>query len=135
MVSCPRRGSNRTAIPPGAWNGSASAPLVCASGHPADATTVLLRLLAESGANLCYHDDFDWPGITIANGLFARFGVGPWRYDAAAYRAAATTAGAKLQGRPVQAVWDSQLTEAMLTLGRKIEEEQVLPSLLADVAV
>jgi uncharacterized protein (TIGR02679 family) len=57
--------------------GSASAPLVCASGHPAGAATVLLRLLAASGAHLLYHGDFDWPGITIANGLFARFGVAP----------------------------------------------------------
>ena len=41
---------------------------------------------------------FDWPGITIANGLFARFGVGAWRFDAAAYRSAATNAGSKLKG-------------------------------------
>jgi uncharacterized protein (TIGR02679 family) len=114
--------------------GSSSAPLVCASGHPAGAATVLLRQLAESGANLRYHGDFDWPGITIANGLFARFGVGPWQFDAAAYRAAARSGGSLLRGRAVQAAWDSELTEAMLTLGRKIEEEQVLASLLADLA-
>jgi uncharacterized protein (TIGR02679 family) len=114
--------------------GSSSAPLVCASGHPAGAATVLLRQLAESGANLRYHGDFDWPGITIANGLFARFGVGPWQFDAAAYRAAARSGGSLLRGRAVQAAWDSELTEAMLILGRKIEEEQVLASLLADLA-
>ena len=114
--------------------GSASAPIVCASGHPAGAATVLLRLLAASGAHLLYHGDFDWPGITIANGLFTRFGVAPWHFDAPAYRAATHSGGSKLRGRPVQATWDADLTEAMLTLGRKIEEEQVLPVLLTDLA-
>jgi uncharacterized protein (TIGR02679 family) len=109
-------------------------PLSVLSGHPAGAATVLLRLLAASGAHLLYHGDFDWPGITIANGLFARFGVAPWRFDAPAYRTVARSGGSKLRGRPVQATWDADLTEAMLMLGRKIEEEQVLPLLLADLA-
>ena len=52
----------------------------------------------------------------------------------AAYGTTARSGGSKLRGRPVQATWDADLTEAMLTLGRKIEEEQVLPVLLTDLA-
>lgn len=113
--------------------GAASAPIVCTSGHPAGAPTLLLRALAAAGAVLRYHGDFDWPGIAIANGIFRRFGVVPWRFDAASYRAAPSGA-AKLRGAPVQACWDPALTEAMLALGRKVEEEQVLPDLLVDLS-
>jgi uncharacterized protein (TIGR02679 family) len=114
--------------------GGASAPLVCASGHPAAAATVLLRMLAESGARLRYHGDFDWPGIAIANGIIGRFEAVPWRLDSSSYRAAASSGGTKLRGRAVEAIWDSDVSEAMRTIGRKIEEEQVLPTLLADIA-
>lgn len=113
--------------------GSASAPLVCASGHPAAAATVLLRMLTESGARLRYHGDFDWPGIAIANGIIGRFAALPWRLDAGSYRSAARSGGARLRGRAVEAIWDSDLTETMRMIDRKIEEEQVLPSLLADL--
>jgi uncharacterized protein (TIGR02679 family) len=114
--------------------GPACAPLVCASGHPAGAVTLLLRMLASSGAQLRYHGDFDWPGITIANGLFERFGVSPWRFDAHSYRAANHRGTTALRGPPVNASWDPALTEAMLERGRKIEEERVLPALLTDLS-
>jgi uncharacterized protein (TIGR02679 family) len=114
--------------------GTSSAPLVCASGHPAGAATLLLRSLAESGALLRYHGDFDWPGIGIANGIFARFRACPWRFDAAAYRASAHSAGSALRGHRVEASWDPDLSDAMVAGGRKIEEEQVLGALLADLS-
>jgi uncharacterized protein (TIGR02679 family) len=113
--------------------GALTAPLVCANAHPGAAATVLLRQLAAAGARLCYHGDFDWPGITIANGIIGRFGAHPWRFDAGAYRAAAARGGASLRGRPVMAAWDPCLTEAMLEVGVKVEEERVLGDLLADL--
>jgi uncharacterized protein (TIGR02679 family) len=68
--------------------GTASAPLSCANTHPGPAATVLLRQLGATGARLRYHGDFDWPGITIANGIMARFGGLPLRLNASAYRSA-----------------------------------------------
>jgi uncharacterized protein (TIGR02679 family) len=113
--------------------GGRTAPLVCANAHPGAAATVLLRQLVAAGARLRYHGDFDWPGITIANGIIGRFGAHPWRLDTSAYRAAAL-GGARLRGRPVAAAWDSRLSDAMLEVGVKVEEERVLGDLLADLA-
>jgi Protein of unknown function C-terminus (DUF2399) len=95
---------------------------------------VLLRQLGAAGARLRYHGDFDWPGITIANGIAARFGALPWRLDAGAFRSAADEGGPALRGTPVTATWDPALTQAMLELGVKVEEERVLDDLLADLA-
>jgi uncharacterized protein (TIGR02679 family) len=114
--------------------GTAAAPLVCANAHPGAAATVLLRQLGAADARLRYHGDFDWPGITIANGIIARFGARPWRLDALTYRSAAMTGGPRLRGSPVTATWDPALTEAMRELGVKVEEERVLDDLLADLA-
>jgi uncharacterized protein (TIGR02679 family) len=114
--------------------GARTAPLVCANAHPGAAATVLLRQLVAAGARLRYHGDFDWPGITIANGIIGRFGAHPWRLDTGAYRAAAALGGASLRGNPVTAAWDPHLTDAMLEVGVKVEEERVLGDLLADLA-
>ncbi|HET8640711.1 MAG TPA: TIGR02679 family protein, partial [Pseudonocardiaceae bacterium] len=73
--------------------GARTAPLICANAHPGAAATVLLRQLAAAGARLRYHGDFDWPGITIANGIIGRFGARPWRLDSGAYRSAAALGG------------------------------------------
>jgi uncharacterized protein (TIGR02679 family) len=115
--------------------GSVAASLICANTHPGAAATVLLRQLGATGARLRYHGDFDWAGITIANGITARFGALPWRLDASAYRSAAGEDGPPLRGRPVTATWDPALTRAMLELGVKVEEERVLDDLLADLRV
>jgi uncharacterized protein (TIGR02679 family) len=114
--------------------GARAAPVVCANTHPGAAATVLLRRLVAAGARLRYHGDFDWPGITIANGVIGRFGARPWRLDADAYRsAAAELGGPRLRGGPVTATWDPGLTEAMLAVGVKVEEERVLDDLLTDL--
>src|SRR2546425_870164 len=76
--------------------GACSAPLVCSSGDPAGAATLLPRSLAQSGAQLRHHGDLDWPGLSIANGIFARFGARPLRFDAAA----AHSGGSALRGPP-----------------------------------
>ena len=114
--------------------GARTAPLICANAHPGAAATVLLRQLAAAGARLRYHGDFDWPGITIANGIIGRFGARPWRSRQRRLRSAAALGGASLRGRPVTAAWDPRLTAAMLEVGVKVEEERVLGDLLADLA-
>jgi uncharacterized protein (TIGR02679 family) len=91
-------------------------------------------MLTACGAHLLYHGDFDWPGIAIGNGIIGRFAAAPWRLDATNYASAASSGGSKLRGRSVEAIWDSDLSEAMRTIGRKIEEEQVLAELLADLS-
>ena len=113
--------------------GQQCAPLVCTSTHPAAAATILLRVLAEAGAVLLYHGDFDWAGITIANGIIARFGARPWRLDTSAYRRAADSGGQRLRGRPVLATWDRDLGTAMQELGVRVEEERVMAELLNDL--
>lgn len=112
--------------------GASCAPLVCVLGYPAAAATVLLRQLAVAGADLRYHGDFDWPGITIADLVLRRFGAGPWRLDETAYRTAAM-GGRPLVGRPRATPWDERLSAAMSEVGVQVEEERVLDDLLADL--
>lgn len=115
--------------------GSSCPPLVCTHGQPGAATMRLLRALTEAGAALRYHGDFDWGGVRIANVLFDRLTVTPWRYDTASYRTAADAHPlAALTGAPVAARWDAELASAMTGLGVKIEEELVLDLLITDLA-
>lgn len=79
--------------------GASCAPLVCGSGHPGAAATLLLRMLVSAGATLRYHSDFDWPGVTIANGMVERFGALPWRMDAGDYEAGLRSQGIETKGR------------------------------------
>lgn len=95
----------------------------------------LLRSLVAAGGRLRHHGDFDWGGVSIGNVLYTRLPVTPWRFDAAAYRAAATTRGGReLTGPAVTARWAPDLTGAMRELARCIEEELVLDDLLDDLA-
>ena len=48
--------------------------VVCTQGQPAVVVTALLSSLGAAGAELRYHGDFDWPGITIANALIGSYG-------------------------------------------------------------
>jgi len=127
--------------------GPACPPLVCVNGQPSTAALRLLTSLTASGARLRYHGDFDWGGVRIANLLRSRVPWQPWRYDAAAYRAAvagAAVVGAvsgavsptpgTLTGQPVDASWDAELTAAMIRHGTRVEEELVLDTLLADLS-
>ena len=117
--------------------GPGCAPLVCTDGMPAAAQRSLLTQLAQAGAALRYHGDFDWPGLTIGNHMMAEHGASPWRFGAADYEAAMR--GAPLLGRPlhadvVQASWDDSLTAAMHKALRAIDEEMVAEALLKDLA-
>ncbi|WP_426443383.1 DUF2399 domain-containing protein [Bradyrhizobium genosp. P] len=75
-----------------------------------------------------YHGDYDWPGISIANYVIAKYGAVTWHFSAADYVAAAKSApqlAIPLSGRPVIASWDADLTTAMIKTGIKIEEEAI----------
>jgi uncharacterized protein (TIGR02679 family) len=122
-------------------------PLVCVGGQPSAAGWQLLDLLAAGGTEFRYHGDFDWGGIRIASAVRQRVGQGrshwrPWRFDRAAYEAAATAALAvqaaarlpRLAGEPVATPWDPGLAGAMARHAVRIEEELSLDTLLADLA-
>lgn len=110
-------------------------PVVCTSGEPNTVVAAVLGRLAASGAALLSHGDFDWPGIAIINRLVGRFGVAPWRMDAASYRAGMGHHGARLAlwGSVVDACWDPGLTATMAEVGVAVHEEAVLSALLGDV--
>lgn len=114
--------------------GTECPPLVCLNGHPSTAALRLLTLLVADGAHLTYHGDFDWGGIRIANTLHERFPWHPWRFDAPSYQSAlATVTGGTLTGRPVDAAWDPALRPLVEQHGTHIQEELVLPELIADL--
>lgn len=112
--------------------GAAGGPLVCVGGQPGIATLTLLRMLADGGATLRYHGDFDWPGIRIANHLASRIPVRPWRFDEAGYREVAIR-GSSLSGDHAVPSWDPGLGRAMAEIGRAVEEEGVLDDLVEDL--
>jgi uncharacterized protein (TIGR02679 family) len=115
--------------------GEDCAPVVCVEGMPTTAAFTLLERLAEGGALLSYHGDFDWGGIRIANQLFARLPLRPWRYNEGDYTssAPATPSPIALSGAPVPAMWDAGLAGAMTARGIAVFEEQVLAILAADL--
>ena len=105
-----------------------AARVVCTAGEPNLLTLDVLRAL--TGARLCYHGDFDWPGIAIANRLIHTVGVRPWRMSATDYTAAARDGGPPLAGSPTTAAWDPGLADAMANRGVAVHEEAVLDQLL-----
>jgi uncharacterized protein (TIGR02679 family) len=115
--------------------GPACPPLVCTHGQPGAAVMHLLRTLAETGADLRFHGDFDWGGVRIGNVLFDRLPIHPWRFDAPTYRTVvAAHPGTALAGTPVAATWDPHLAPAMTELATKVEEERLLDTLVQDLA-
>lgn len=107
-----------------------SVTVVCTSGMPGVVTTDLLRRLRDSGADLRYHGDFDWPGIAIANRLTAQLGCRPWLMSASDYLVAVRPNGLALEGSEVRAVWDDDLSPAMREQGVAVHEEAVLDRVL-----
>jgi uncharacterized protein (TIGR02679 family) len=104
-------------------------PVVCTSGQPTLVVLDVLRALA--GAEMRYHGDFDWPGVTIANRLITEVGVMPWRMGAEDYVAALTPGRLPLTGASVEPAWDADLGAAMRHHGVAVHEEAVLETLLA----
>jgi uncharacterized protein (TIGR02679 family) len=114
--------------------GARCAPLICTHGQPGAAVMVLLRTLAESGAELRYHGDFDWGGLRIGNTIFDRTPARPWRFRTVDYRtAAARWAGRHLAGVPTPATWDTDLKAAMSDIGTAVDEEHVIDDLVGDL--
>ena len=107
---------------------TACPPVVCVDGHLGAAQRTILKQLKESGAELRYHGDYDWSGISIANYVIAKYGAVPWHFSAVDYVAAAKSApqfAIPHNGRPVIASWDADLTPAMIKTGIKIDEEAI----------
>lgn len=116
--------------------GACCAPLVCTDGMPAAAQRTLLLQLAAAGAQLRYHGDFDWPGITIGNVMMAQFHAQPWCFGAHDYRMAidqAASSARRLEGPGRDADWDTGLKDAMLKARLPIDEESVMATLLQDL--
>jgi uncharacterized protein (TIGR02679 family) len=110
-------------------------PLVCVNGQPSAAVVRLLDLLAAGGARFAYHGDFDWGGIHVGNRVRECVPWRPWQFDTAAYEGAlAGVTGGALAGRPADASWDAGLRPAMEHHGIRVDEELVLPDLIADLA-
>lgn len=115
--------------------GNRSLPILCTAGLPNAAAVALLTQLAGRGARLRYHGDFDWTGLRIANALYRTIQFEPWRFGTADYIQACERmlAAPEVGGNPVYAVWDSQLTGAMVERALCIEEETVIDPLLDDL--
>ena len=117
--------------------GARCAPLVCVEGRPSVAANLLLQELRNTGSELRYHGDFDWPGLAIAAPIIA-IGAVPWRYGGADYRD-----GLTLNSRPkrlpapagkVLTPWDDTLAQTMHDHLMAVEEETVLDRLLVDLS-
>ena len=118
--------------------GEHCAPLACTDGMPSAAQRTLLTQLAAAGARLCYHGDFDWPGVRIGNWVMRQFNAQPWRYQAQDYLAAAGEVDERrrvLGEDMCHADWAVELAAAMQACGRAIDEEARTKVLLADLMV
>lgn len=110
--------------------GARCPPMISLDGQLSAAPRTLLDQLAAASARFYYHGDFDWPGITIANGIIARYGATPWRYAAANYQPGD---GRALAGEAVEAHWDAALAARMRNAGIAVHEESQLDELIDDL--
>jgi uncharacterized protein (TIGR02679 family) len=114
--------------------------LVCTSGSAATVVLTLLDTLAATGCRFAYHGDFDWPGIALANRIIRRYRAQPWRMGAEDYEHLAARSQSEgipqlpLDGRPVDAAWDPDLTPATTALGVVLHEEVTLDLLVDDLS-
>jgi uncharacterized protein (TIGR02679 family) len=116
--------------------GTRCAPLLCTDGMPAAAQRTLLTQLAQAGARLRYHGDFDWAGLRIGNHVIRQYGALAWRFRVEDYVAAIQSTprpGRQLEGPESDASWDESLAPAMQAHRQAIEEERVADRLLCDL--
>ena len=112
-----------------------ASPMICTSGNPTTAPSLLIGRLLEAGAQVHHHGDFDPDGVAITARLHAR-GVVPWRMTAADYLtalAAAERDGVEL--RPISAPvpptpWDPELRRVVT---HAVDEERVMDGLLGEL--
>ena len=106
-------------------------PVACMSGNPAAAGMALLGRTV-----VCYHGDFDWPGIAIARRILDR-GARPWRFGRDDYVNAVDHLPAdnrlSLSGRAQATPWDEELGAAMAAADVAVHEEAIVNLLLADL--
>ncbi|MFC9248746.1 TIGR02679 family protein [Streptomyces sp. NPDC057136] len=115
--------------------GPACPPLVCTSGWPNSAVILLLDRLAEAGAPLRYHGDFDGEGLRIAAHVLARSTATLWRMSTSDFVTAHTRApSGPATGRITDAPWDADLAPALAARGTSVLEEHVAEELLTDLA-
>ena len=103
---------------------------------PAAAQRVLLTQLADAGAELLYHGDFDWAGIHIANNVMRLCAATPWRFESDDYSQAFGSCPQKerdLSDTTVTASWDASLGAVMQLHGLAIPEEAVASLLIDDL--
>ena len=114
------------------------APMLCTSGNPTSAPSLLIRRLLAAGAEVRHHGDFDPDGVAITARLHAQ-GVVPWRMTAADYSTAlavAARAGVELRefaGVVPPTPWDPELAAVVQRAGRAVDEERVMDALLAEL--
>jgi len=118
--------------------GPSCPPMICTGGRPSAAFWRLADLLVAGGARFAYHGDFEWGGIAIASAFYERVGFTSWRFDAVHYEAAVRdlpswSERSSLTGHSGPTAWDPPLREAMIRHAVRVEEEFVLPALLADL--
>lgn len=112
-------------------------PMVCTSGWPNSAGTLLLRKLHDSGAELRYHGDLDGEGLRIAAYVFARCSAAPWRMSTDDYLEAVMGRARDVRlspGRVTDVPWDPDLGDVIRRHGVAVHEELVAESLLTDLA-
>ncbi|MBE9372853.1 TIGR02679 family protein [Saccharopolyspora sp. HNM0983] len=115
--------------------GRACPPVVCTSGWPNSAGILLLRMLADSGAELHYHGDLDGEGIRIASYVMDKTGAHPWRMSTADYlREVGDKPDGPDPGRISPASWDAELAQHLGEHRVAVYEERLTPMLLDDMA-
>jgi uncharacterized protein (TIGR02679 family) len=116
--------------------GADSAPLLCTEGRPSTAFHQLADVVVSGGGELCYHGDFDWPGLAIASAVMHRHDAKPWRMNADDYLAGvrAHAEHVLLSGMPQPTPWDPELSKAMIATGRVLFEESVADDLIRDLS-
>jgi uncharacterized protein (TIGR02679 family) len=99
---------------------------------PTVAAKLLLLQLRQAGAELYCHADFDWAGLRIIDQLLREFSAIPWRMSVEAY---ASVEGAfPIDPQPLNTIWAPGLADTLRTRGTAVFEEQVVRSLLNDLA-
>lgn len=113
------------------------APVLTTNGNPSSAVTLALGQLADSGAVLRYHGDFDSAGLGMADRA-AGLGCQPWRMGAADYRDAVQHAehrAVELPRDPAPAPatpWDLELATEFDRRRAVVHEERVMDELLTE---